>query len=76
MRLARREARSLKWGDVGLSNRAIRLRAGRSKNRKARLITLLGRLLEVIEIGCDAAPPGFPNVFHDAGRAIVDCRRA
>ena len=70
------EARSLKWGDVDLPNPAIRLRAERSKNRKARLIKLSGTPLQVIEYAATLRRPDFPNVLHDAGRALVDCRRA
>ncbi|MGA7764105.1 MAG: tyrosine-type recombinase/integrase [Candidatus Binataceae bacterium] len=70
------EARTLEWGDVDLPGRAIRLRAEHSKNGKARLIKLSGRLLEVVENALAVRSLGCPLLFHNKGHALVDCRRS
>ena len=70
------EARTLEWSDVDLPGRAIRPKAEHSKNGKARLIKLSGRLLEVVEHAATRPRSSCPYVFNDAGRQLVDCRRA
>ncbi len=70
------EARTLVWADVDLPGRAIRLKAEHSKNGKARLIKLSGRLLEVVEEAAANRLPQCFNVFHLKGKPLSDCRRA
>jgi integrase len=67
------EVRTLLASDVALP---IRLRAEHSKNGRARLIKLSGRLLEVVERPMADRRLDCPLVFHNDGKALVDCRRS
>lgn len=82
----KREILSLKWNQVDLAAKAVRLDPGTTKNREGRTIALDGELLEVIQGQWErrkvAEIPGqsptllCPYVFHREGKVIRDFRGA
>lgn len=78
------EIRSLRWNQVDLQNRTIRLDPGATKNKKGRTVFLDGELLETIQTQWErrkvAEIPGHsptllcPYVFHREGNPIGDFR--
>ncbi len=82
----KREILSLKWNQVDLEARTIRLDPGTTKSREGRSIALDGELLQVIQRQWEkrkvAQIPGHsptllcPYVFHRDGRPIGDFRDA
>jgi integrase len=82
----KREILSLKWNQVDLAAKAVRLDPGTTKNREGRTIALDGELLEVIQGQWErrkvAEIPGqsptllCPYVFHREGKPIRDFRGA
>jgi len=82
----KQEILSLRWNQVDLNARAVRLNAGTTKNDKGRLVILDGELLEAIQGQWErrkvAEIPGqsptllCPYVFHRDGKPIRDFRKA
>jgi integrase len=82
----KQEILSLKWNQIDLSGRTVRLEVGTTKNDKGRLIVLDGELLEAIQGQWErrkvAEIPGqsptllCPFVFHRDGKPIRDFRKA
>jgi integrase len=82
----KQEILSLKWNQVDLAGRTVRLEVGTTKNDKGRLIVLDGELLETIQGQSErrkvAEIPGqsptllCPYVFHRDGKPIRDFRKA
>ncbi len=82
----KQEILSLKWNQVDLQTKTVRLEPGTTKNKKGRTIVLEGELLEVIQRQWErrkvAEIPGqfpallCPYVFHHDGKAIRDFRAA
>jgi integrase len=82
----KQEILSLKWNQVDLNGRTVRLEVGTTKNDKGRLIVLDGELLETIQGQWErrkvAEIPGqsptllCPYVFHRDGKPIKDFRKA
>jgi integrase len=70
------EMRKLEWRDVNLTASELRLRPENSKNKKARVVPLRGRLLEVIERAATGRRLDCPFVFHHEGQPIGDFRKA
>lgn len=75
------EVASLRWEDV--DGETIRLRPENSKNREGRTVPLVGELAELIDrrkaarqVKTDAGVTIAALVFHNAGHAIVDLRKA
>ena len=76
----------LRWNQVDLNARTVRLEAGTTKNDQGRVVKLNGELLETIEAQWErrkvAEIPGesptliCPYVFHREGKAIKDFRKA
>jgi integrase len=67
------EATSLKWSDVDVERKTVRLRIVHSKNKESRFLPLTGRLLEMIQQRCNERCPDCPYVFHRDGKQIKDC---
>ena len=82
----KQEILSLKWNQVDLNARTVRLDVGTTKNDKGRLIVLDGELLETMQGQWErrkvAEIPGqsptllCPYVFHRDGKPIRDFREA
>lgn len=82
----RREILSLRWNQVDLPARTIRLDPGTTKSKEGRTVALEGELLEVVQGQLErrkvAEIPGqsptllCPYVFHRNGRPIRDFRAA
>ncbi|HXV83814.1 MAG TPA: site-specific integrase, partial [Candidatus Binatia bacterium] len=82
----KQEILSLKWNQVDLNARTVRLDPGTTKNGAGRLVVLDGELLETIQAQWDrrkvAEIPGHsptllcPYVFHHDGKPIRDFRKA
>ncbi len=82
----KQEILSLKWNQVDLNGRTVRLDVGTTKNDKGRLIVLDGELLETMQGQWErrkvAEIPGqsptllCPYVFHRDGKPIRDFRKA
>jgi integrase len=80
----KQEILSLKWNQVDLNARTVRLEPGTTKNDKGRLIVLDGELLETMQAQWEkrkvAEIPGqsptllCPFVFHRSGNPIRDFR--
>lgn len=73
------EATQLKWSQVDLENRAIRLEASQTKNSQAREIPIWGELLErltFLKEERDSKWPESPWVFSRDGEPILDFRGA
>jgi integrase len=82
----KQEILSLKWSQVDLNGRTVRLEVGTTKNDKGRLIVLDGELLETMQRQWErrkvAEIPGHsptllcPYVFHHDGQPVRDFRKA
>jgi integrase len=82
----KQEILSLKWNQVDLNARTVRLEVGTTKNRAGRLVILEGELLETVQAQWERRKvvtiPGqsptllCPFVFHRDGKAIKDYRDA
>jgi integrase len=82
----KQEILSLKWNQVDLNARTVRLDVGTTKNDKGRLVILDGELLEAIQgqwerrkvAEIPGQPPTLlcPYVFHRDGKPIKDPRKA
>jgi integrase len=82
----KQEILSLKWSQVDLNGRTVRLDVGTTKNDKGRLIVLDGELLETMQRQWErrkvAEIPGqsptllCPYVFHHNGQPVRDFRKA
>jgi len=68
-----REAINVKWSDVDLEGKTIRLRIVHSKNKESRLLPLTGRLSEIIQQRYNERRPDCLYVFHRDGKQIKDC---
>jgi integrase len=74
-----REIKGLTWAEVDRTRRVVTLPAGRSKNKRPRVLPLVGELWDVIEARWRARVFGttiVPYVFHRQGRPIRDFRRS
>lgn len=71
-----REAMKLEWRDVDLNGGMIRLRSENSKNKKPRMLPMVGELREIIERRVKARLLTCPFVFHRNGKAIKSFRKA
>lgn len=71
-----REAMKLEWRDVDLNGAMIRLRSENSKNKKPRLLPMVGELQEIIERSAKARLLACPFIFHRNGRPIRSFRKA
>jgi len=72
------EILSLQWPQVDLSERAVRLEPGTTKNDEARILPLAEELYQVLSMQRairDAKHPGCPWVFSRDGERILDFRR-
>jgi integrase len=82
----KQEILTLKWSQVDLNARTVRLDVGSTKNYKGRLVVLDGELLEAVQGQWErrkvAEIPGYsptmlcPYVFHRDGKPIRDFRKA
>jgi len=79
----KQEILSLKWSDVDLESRRVRLRSEHSKNAEPRVIVLTGDLLALMErrraarqYEADTGTALSAWVFHRRGHPIVDFRDA
>lgn len=78
--MRRGELVNLKWQDVDLTRRTLKVRAETSKNRKLRLIPISARLAAVLDMartdpaGQEYGPHDY--VFGELGRKITDSKRA
>ncbi len=79
----KQEVLTLRWSDIDLEARRVRLRRENSKNEDARVIVLIGDLLVLMErrwaarqYQTKAGTAISPWVFHRQGRPIVDFRDA
>jgi len=70
-----KEAMTLEWRDIDLESGMIRLRRENSKNKKGRLLPLLGELHAVIERQAQVKRLDCPFVFHRNGRPIKSFRK-
>lgn len=70
------EVKTLEWRDVDLADRAIRLRAENSKNKRTRVVALRGELLTLLERRATLRRPECAFVFHRAGQSLGDFRKA
>ncbi len=71
------EITRLTWAEVDLDGNVIRLNPGRSKNKKGRVLPLVGPLLEVIKRRAQHRRIDTTLVFHYAnGKAIGDWRKS
>jgi integrase len=73
------EILALRWSQVDLSERAVRLEPGETKNDEARTIPLVPELYEVLRIQRETRDQLFPEspwVFSRAGKPILDFRAA
>ena len=69
--------RALEWRDVDLRGRTLQLRAASAKNKRAKVIPLVGDLLVLLERRAASRDPACPFVFtgRDGGR-LGDFRKA
>jgi integrase len=65
------EVLSLRWDEVDLEERLIRLDPARSKTREARVIPWVGELPDVISRRLALRVVGLPVVFHRDGRRLI-----
>ena len=81
----KQEILTLKWNQVDLNERTVRLEVGSTKNGKGRLIYRDGELLETIQAQWERRKvveiPGQPStlyqfVFHHGGQPVRDFRKA
>jgi integrase len=82
----KQEILSLKWNQIDLNARTVRLDPGTTKNGAGRIVVLDGELLETIQSQWErrkvAEIPGqsptllCPHVFHRGGNPIRDFRKA
>jgi integrase len=72
----RSEITSLKWEQVEVQERVLRLWPGTTKNEEGRVLPLEGELWRVIESQHKTRPPGCPWVFHRGGRRIFSFDKA
>ncbi len=73
------EILSLKWSQVDLSNRTVRLEAGETKNDQPRIIPLVPELFQVLAMQKEireASWPDCPWVFFRQGKQIHQFRGA
>ncbi|MDP2606100.1 MAG: site-specific integrase [Deltaproteobacteria bacterium] len=70
-----REAMDLRWADVDIPGKMIRLRAEASKNKEARSLPIVGALADVMERRQAARRLDCVHVFHRQGKAIKSIRR-
>jgi len=71
-----KEAMTLEWKDVDLNGCMIRLRSENSKNKKPRLLPMVGELQDIIERRAQARLLTCPFVFHRNGQPIRSFRKA
>jgi integrase len=72
----REEITSVRWEQVDLSARVVRLWAGTTKNDQGRLLPLEGELWRIVEDQRADRPEDCPWVFHRGGQRIVTFYRA
>jgi integrase len=65
-----REAKTLEWRDVDRDGGMVRLRAENSKNKKQRLLPLIGSLKDIIDRRYKKRRLDCPFVFHRDGKQI------
>ena len=73
------ELRHLRWNQVDLKRKQIRLNPGETKNKEGRVLPVYGEMrhwLEMQKSITDAKYPSCPYVFHHNGNLIVDFRKA
>jgi integrase len=70
------EMRLLEWKDVDLSGRIVRLRPELSKNKRGRVLPLMGELAEIIDRARAERRLDCPFVFHRSSRPLKDFRSA
>jgi integrase len=70
------EVSTLKWNDVHLNSREIRLHPENSKNDEPRLLILAGELYTLIQRRLEQRVEECPYVFHRRGEHIQDFRKA
>ncbi len=71
-----REGMKLEWKDVDLNGCMIRLRSENSKNKKPRLLPMVGEIKDIIERRAQARLLTCPFVFHRNGKPIRSFRKA
>lgn len=77
--MRRGEILNLKWDNVNLSDAAIRLDPGTTKNDEPRVIPLYGELLEILKAQRakrDAECPACAFVFFNGGEPVLDFRKS
>jgi len=71
-----KEAMTLEWRDVDVESKMIRLRRENSKNKRSRMLPVLGELWNVIERRVKERRLDCPYVFHRNGKQIKSFRKA
>jgi integrase len=66
------ELRRIRWDQVDLNGRVIRLPGSQTKNKKARTLPIYGDMPRWLEHQRKTCPPGCPWVFHGARNHPVD----
>jgi integrase len=69
------EVKHLEWRDVDLRANLIRLRAEHSKNKRPRLVKLVGELRDLIAHRAAVRRLDCPRVFHRNGRPVGSFRK-
>jgi integrase len=73
------ELLALKWAQVDLTVRQIRLRRGETKNDEGRVLPIYGDMVTVLELAKEQRDREFPRcpwVFHRLGRHILNFRKS
>jgi integrase len=70
------EMKALEWCDLDRDGHAVRLPPSKTKNKKGRVLPLLGELGSVIDRAREQRRLDCPFVFHRDGRPIKDFRTA
>jgi len=71
-----KEVTKLEWQDVDVEGGMVRLRRENSKNKKGRVLPLLGELQNVIERRLTEKRMDCPYVFHRSGQPVKSFRKA
>jgi integrase len=65
------ELLSIRWSQVDLRRRQIRLEAGDTKTGKARILPIYGEMVQWLEVAEDTRSPGCPWLFEVRGKQMV-----
>jgi integrase len=70
------EAQKLEWRDIDVTGHVVRLRIENSKNKEARILPIIGRLLVLFQERQKSRRLDCPYIFHRSGRKIGDFKKA